>query len=1141
MDILAKRYLGMNNAALRRVPHAQSRGYAGCHKRVQGALHDCNPALTHGCSCNLAKKHALASSSCGLPHEEKALCEVTAAKAELVTKVVADGTPESVANAIVDLYTYILDHNFVLKDDGVYFGTAATNTILGDIAFGQYAGAETKLAEQVSDAGVHDVLRDAYPSLPKPRRSALAALYSEVAKNQRAPSKQALMQDKALLARQIMAKGQVEDSVASALGSKLDNDDLSTVSRVASDVLHELRSFGHVYSSLHAARYPGVYGSKAPGAQVASSAMDLVAGLSASDILEYAAFEAALAAGNDADGAYAIRHQQIKEALSSGESLLDVASSMGFGHVYSSLHGATYPDVFGRVAPGASVAASSSDLAARLKPHEIAKYAELEAAIAAGRVHNKAEMERHAQIKEMLKSQVSQQFGHQHTSLHGASYPSVYQHGAPGANVLSSKTSLSSRLSLEEVARYAKHELDVAAGRVPDPGYVKRHNELRQASSQVSGQSFGHTHTSLHGASYPAVFGTAVPGANVSSSELDLAGGMSVAETRKYAQYEVDRAAGRSVDPAYVKRHAEIKALLGSGQKFGHQYSSLHGAQYPGVYSSVAPGGSVLSSRLSIEKGFSPSEADRYAKYEVDMAAGRVPDPGYVKRHAEIKALLRSGQQFGHQNTSLHGASYPGVFGRRAPGGDVLSSSKDLQGGMSPADLERYAKYEVDLAAGRVPDPLYAQKHAEIKRSLAPGANFGHQHTSLHGASYPGVFSALSPGSSLYSSSKSLTAHMSAAEAQKYAQYEVDLDAGRTPDPRFAQRHAAIKALLQSGQQFGHQYSSLHGARYPGVYGKSAPGGTVVSSTLSLSGRLSLADAEQYARFEIDLANGRVPDPSYVKRHAEIKDAVAKTGGGKSSFGHTWSSLHHAAYPSVYQDVMPYVQSLKPYRGLLERLSPSDREKYNKYESDLKAGRIPPQEYAQQHAAIKAALSAEQQPLEDATSGAGLTFGMMSPAQIAANHTRPKMTDFGTAAVASRSQRQALHFGVPLENIVHGSTVQHSRHMSLDRENNLHTALVNSKSIDVVHKAITKAFGRTIPSSIVRDIATSHINTHTTVAKCIQENPHAANACISSALATRTILLCNTISALAARLKTKLSNDDIEQLATHFSLLYKWA
>ena len=1264
MDAIAQNHLGMNNAALENVPYIQSVPCkaGGSYKNIQNILKGSHTHCDEKCTCELAKQHVHALNQLsGLPHEEKKLCELTSHKASLAAELVAMGINGDLANDIVKLYCYMVEHNFVLKDGGFRFGDCTTNTIIDDIAFGQHIGTENELAVQVSPKGVHDVLKKTYPNLPQGRLEALQHLFAGVAKNQKAPSKTALRQDRGLLAKQVMAKAHLEDSVGAAFGSSLTENDLAVVGRVASDVLHKLHSFGHVYSSLHVSQYPQVYSSKGPGSGIPESSVDLLASLSADDVQKYAEYEVALASGQTVDMAYASRHAKLKEALSSGKSLSDMASAMGFGHAYTSLHGAPY-GVRSR-APGYSDA--------ELVPADLERYAKFEADLAAGRVPASDYVKRHAEIKELLGSS----FGHQNTSLHGADYPGVYSSLAPGGSLQSSSVNLGTRLSLHEVERYAQHEKDVAAGRVPDPSYVQRHREIMENM----GQAYGHTYTSLQASDYRA--DARGPGGQVAASSLNLRDGLTTAEAKMYAKFEVDLAAGRVPDPSYVKRHAEIKSALKS-LGFGHQNTSLHGADYPGVYSSLAPGGSlrsssvnlgtrlslheveryaqhekdaaagrvpdpsyvqrhreikesmgqayghtytslqasdykadtkgpggqVAASSLNLRDGLTAAETKRYAQFELDLAAGRVPDPSYVKRHAEIKSALKS-LGFGHQNTSLHGADYPGVYsslapggslrsssvnlgtrlslheveryaqhekdvaaGRvrdpsyvrrhreikesmgqayghtytslqasdykadtKGPGGQVAASSLNLRDGLTAAETKRYAQFELDLAAGRVPDPSYVKRHAEIKSALK-SLGFGHQNTSLHGAKYPGVFSHLSPGAKLYSSSKSLTARLTPEEARKYAAYEVDLAAGRVPDQLYAQRHAEIKAAMSSGQQFGHQYSSLHGESYPSIFSKRGPGGNVQSATKDLTHGMSLADINRYAKFEVDLAAGRIPDQTYAAQHADIKKAFTRQYN--SAFGHTASSLNHALFPSVYEDTPSFVQNPG---DLLSQLSESDMKLYREYEDDLAAGRIPPPEYMQRHAEIKASLQSKQE-LHHATSGAQVSFGLLTPGQIAANSTRPKLTNFGRTTVGNRSLRQALHFGIPLE-LLQDTPEEHRtplKQITDDKEDSLHSALMNSKSAKDIEHALHNAFGNLLSHPMKRDLATNHVNTHSTVARCLQENPHATHTCISSALATKTILLGYIIASLVEYMETKLSPTDLKHLATHFSLLYKW-
>ena len=900
------------------------------------------------------------------------------------------------------------------------------------------------------------------------------------------------------------------------------------------------QSFGHTYTSLHGASYPGVYSKTAPGGGLKASGADLVARMSAEDVVRYAKYEADLAAGRVPDSGYAQEHAAIKASL-----------SQSFGHTYTSLHGASYPGVYSSTAPGGKVLSSSADLVSRMSPQDIAMYAKYEADLAAGRAVDPKYAQQHAAIKASL----SQSFGHTNTSLHGASYPGVYSKTAPGGGLKASGADLVACMSAEDVVRYAKYEADLAAGRVPDSGYAQEHAAIKASLSQ----SFGHTYTSLHGASYPGVYNSTAPGGKVLSSLADLVSRMSPQDIAMYAKYEADLAAGRAVDPKYAQQHAAIKASL--SQSFGHTNTSLHGASYPGVYSKTAPGGGLKASGADLVVHMSAEDVVRYVKYEADLATGHVPDSGYAQEHAAIKASLS--QSFGHTYTSLHGASYPGVYNSTAPGGKVLSSSADLVSRMSPQDIAMYAKYEADLAAGRAVDPKYAQQHAAIKASLSQ--SFGHTNTSLHGASYPGVYSKTAPGGGLKASGANLVARMSAEDVVRYAKYEADLAAGRVPDSGYAQEHTAIKASLS--QSFGHTYTSLHGASYPGVYSSTAPGGKVLSSSADLVSRMSPQDIAMYAKYEADLAAGRAVDPKYAQQHAAIKAGLGQSFGRskkyghskqhemnrKLQFGHSWSSLHHAMYPNVYQAVAPGGKVKASTKDLLSQLSADDIAMYAKYEADSAAGRQVNAAYAQKHAQIKEALR-EGQSLSDATSGIEPSFGRLrQPHELLMQP--PIMTSFG-APCHHVSTSHALNMGIPLEILMDRGTramagpeqkrfddlkeIQKKMRMTPNDEKVLHEVLSSSKNTEEVTAALQRYFGNVLSSSTLKVLAGSHVNVHKTVARCIQENPEHGNKCITQSLATKTIILAKATAYLMRVLKHRFSEENIREIASYLSMLYKW-
>ena len=351
------------------------------------------------------------------------------------------------------------------------------------------------------------------------------------------------------------------------------------------------------------------------------------------------------------------------------------------------------------------------------------------------------------------------------------------------------------------------------------------------------------------------------------------------------------------------------------------------------------------------------------------------------------------------------------------------------------------------------------------------------------------------------------------------------------------------------------------------MYSSTAPGGKVLSSSADLVSRMSPQDIAMYAKYEADLAAGRAVDPKYAQQHAAIKAGLGQSFGRskkyghskqhemnrKLQFGHSWSSLHHAMYPNVYQAVAPGGKVKASTKDLLSQLSADDIAMYAKYEADSAAGRQVNAAYAQKHAQIKEALR-EGQSLSDATSGIEPSFGRLrQPHELLMQP--PIMTSFG-APCHHVSTSHALNMGIPLEILMDRGTramagpeqkrfddlkeIQKKMRMTPNDEKVLHEVLSSSKNTEEVTAALQRYFGNVLSSSTLKVLAGSHVNVHKTVARCIQENPEHGNKCITQSLATKTIILAKATAYLMRVLKHRFSEENIREIASYLSMLYKW-
>ena len=489
-DRLAKYHLGMNDYALSRYPHVQTPCKCGSKSdEVATILKQSYPMLPQKCCEGLAGRHAETCDQLSSSYHKDA-CKMTSAKGALVSELVAKGMPPKIAMEVCDLYNYMLENNLKLKDDEVHFGNAAANTILDDVRIGQYVGnsVHMQLAQTTDVSGATQVLKDHFESIGK-RASVLAGMYIQIANAIDAVSKEEAYQSRLDLAKAVLAKAELENELMAEFGTSLNLDDIEKISRVASDAWHAKQHFGHVYTSLHGAGYPGVYSKTVPGGGLKASGADLVVRMSAEDVVRYAKYEADLAAGRVPDSGYAQEHAAIKASLDAGKTL--------FGHASESLHGASYPGVYNSTALGGKVLSSSADLVSRMSPQDIAMYAKYEADLAAGRAVDPKYAQQHAAIKAGLGQSFGRskkyghskqhemnrklQFGHSWSSLHHAMYPNVYQAVAPGGKVKASTKDLLSQLSADDIAMYAKYEADSAAGRQVNAAYAQKHAQIKEA------------------------------------------------------------------------------------------------------------------------------------------------------------------------------------------------------------------------------------------------------------------------------------------------------------------------------------------------------------------------------------------------------------------------------------------------------------------------------------------------------------------------------------------------------------------------------------------------------------------------------------------------------------------------------------
>ena len=338
-DRLAKYHLGMNDYALSRYPHVQTPCKCGSKSdEVATILKQSYPMLPQKCCEGLAGRHAETCDQLSSSYHKDA-CKMTSAKGALVSELVAKGMPPKIAMEVCDLYNYMLENNLKLKDDEVHFGNAAANTILDDVRIGQYVGnsVHMQLAQTTDVSGATQVLKDHFESIGK-RASVLAGMYIQIANAIDAVSKEEAYQSRLDLAKAVLAKAELENELMAEFGTSLNLDDIEKISRVASDAWHAKQHFGHVYTSLHGAGYPGVYSKTAPGGGLKASGLTLLSRMSAEDVVRYAKYEADLAAGSVADPwvcAGARGHQGQPDAVRRRLAM----------HT-TSLHGASYPGVY---------------------------------------------------------------------------------------------------------------------------------------------------------------------------------------------------------------------------------------------------------------------------------------------------------------------------------------------------------------------------------------------------------------------------------------------------------------------------------------------------------------------------------------------------------------------------------------------------------------------------------------------------------------------------------------------------------------------------------------------------------------------------------------------------------------------------
>ena len=107
-------------------------------------------------------------------------------------------------------------------------------------------------------------------------------------------------------------------------------------------------------------------------------------------------------------------------------------------------------------------------------------------------------------------------------------------------------------------------------------------------------------------------------------------------------------------------------------------------------------------------------------------------------------------------------------------------------------------------------------------------------------------------------------------------------------------------------------------------------------------------------------------------------------------------------------------------------------------------------------------------------------------------------------------------------------------------EQMLHEVLSSSKSTQEITAALRKPFGDVLSSHTLTALANMHVNTHKTVARCIQENPQHSDKCISLSLATKTIILAKATAFLMKVLKPRFNEEDIREIASYLSMMYKW-